>query len=291
LAIKKKITDFKFKENKQRTAWSSKRKRASKHGGKRILFVFGGIAAGLFVGLSLFSIYKWLAVSEFFQITSIKIEGERRLDKQQILALSGVTVRTNLLAMKVDSVKRKIEAHGWVEKAVITRSLPSDLTIQVYERVPVALVNTGKGLFYADKRGVVFAEANPPEDLDFPVITGLEKKLGALAAAASGAEQKEVKNLDEALTFIKYAGNGSSSLPRQNISEIHVAENGEYIVFLADNPFPIYIGTEVSTKRYYRLAKVLYWLYKKREFSDVNFIRMDYMENKVLVGKTDADER
>jgi cell division protein FtsQ len=256
---------------------------------KRFLFLGSGAAVGLFIGICFFSIYKWMATSEFFQITSIRIEGARRLDKQQILELSGVTIKTNLLGMSVSGVKKKIEAHAWVRIAEIDRDLPSDLIIKIQERIPVALLNTEKGLFFVDKSGVAFAEANPPEELDYPVITGLENKLASLSEAGSKGEPGGDARLEQALRFIQDAGNGSTSLPRQNISEINVTADGEYVLFLADRPFPIYIGTEVSTQRYYRLAKVLYWLYKKREFSDVNFIRMDYMNNKVLVGKNDTD--
>ncbi len=289
MVIKKKITDSRFKQKKQQSGWAAKQKKDSKPDKKRFLFLSTGAAVGLFVGIGIFSIYKLLAVSDFFQITSIKIEGVRRLDKQQILELSGVTIRTNLLAMSAASVKQKIEEHKWVKKVVVERDLPSDLIIKIQERVPAALVNTENGLFFMDKSGVVFAEANPPEDLDYPVITGIEKKLDAPVASGAKAEQERGEVLEKALLFIRYAGAGSSSLPRQNISEIHITENDEYILFLADRPFPIYIGKEVSSKRYYRLAKVLYWLYKKREFSDVNFIRMDYMNNRVLVGKNDTN--
>ena len=58
-------------------------------------------------------------------------------------------------------------------------------------------------------------------------------------------------------------------------------------LYLVDYPFPIYFGKgEVRTK-YSRLKRVLEVLYKETEqgmtIADVAYIRMDYLENKVLV--------
>ena len=233
-------------------------------------------------------VYQWLSSLDFFQLTSVQVEGSNRLDKQQIMELSGLSYRSNILAINTGLIKKELEAHDWVQLAEIERNLPSELQIRIKERVPVALLNGENGLFFLDGNGVVFAPAIPPEDLDYPLITGLESELagGDIGGPNLLARKEQLK---KALQFVRYASQGSSALPRQNISEINLGETNEYVLFLADRPFPIYLGNEVGKKRYYRLAKVLYWLYKKREFSDVNFIRMDYMNNKVLVGKNNAE--
>ena len=130
----------------------------------------------------------------------------------------------------------------------------------------------------AVKEDMAEIEADMAADLDFPVITGLENRPIANLAANNGP-------LVAALRFISYAGRGSSSLPRQNISELHLTEKGELVLYLADRPFPISLGKEINRNKYNRLAKVLYRLYKKREFSSVEYIKMDYAVNKILVGK------
>ena len=43
--------------------------------------------------------------------------------------------------------------------------------ITVRERIPVALINLDKKLYYLDRNAVCFAPALPPEDMDFPVIS------------------------------------------------------------------------------------------------------------------------
>jgi len=238
-----------------------------------VAFIILGI--GLGVGGVGFIVYKGLSRSDFFQLTAIRIEGCRRVSKNQVLEWSGIDIRTNLLAMDVDKVRRRLEEQAWVEKATVERQWPNRLQITVRERKPVALVNLRDGLHYVDKNGSVFAVVQPPEDMDFPVISGV--------AGKSGAEVADLEGLQGALRFIAYAGRGNAILPKQNISQLQVAADGDLVLFLADKPFPIYLGKEEMMTKYHRLARVLHWLYTHKKFDSTAFIRMDYLDDKVLV--------
>lgn len=223
----------------------------------------------------LFLIYKGLSRSDFFQITATNIQGCRRTTKNLILEVSGVDVHSNLLALNLGAVREKIEAHEWVDSAEVKRVWPNRLNITIKERVPVALASLEEGLFYVDQSGVAFAQMLPPEDMDYPVITGLSRE--AWPQTLSGSV------LEDALQFIRQAGQGNSILPKQNISELRVDENG-VVLFLVDRPFPIRLGRGAVATKYYWLAKVLYRLYKGKEFAKTAYIDMEYGRNKVLVG-------
>jgi cell division protein FtsQ len=223
---------------------------------------------------------KAMERSDFFQVTAIRIQGCQRVTKNQVLELSGVDIHTNLLALDMDEVKERIEGHDWIERAEVERNWPNRLQITIRERVPVALASLKEGLHYVDRQGVAFAKVLPPEDLDYPVITGLSREQWPTVVTGSP--------LGEALQFIRLAGRGSTVLPGQSISEIHLEPAGSLVLFLVDRPFPIYLGKgEVATK-YHRLTRVLNRLYKGNEFAATAYIRMDYLPDKVLVGLTNA---
>ena len=238
-----------------------------------LLVLLGGVGWGGYV---------WLSHSDFFQITAIRIRGNERLAKETILTLSGVDIHANLVAMDKDEVRRRILAHPWIDRVRISRDWPNHLEILVHERRPVLMVNTAKGLYYVDRHGEVYASAAGEGDLDFAVITGLEE-VPLETLIGQGDER-----IATAVAFMRYAARGSSALPRQNISEFHFDADGGIELFLADRPFPVFCGRRLDRRQYYRLAKVLYWLYKKKRFSHVTYIRMDYLEDKVLVGRDDA---
>lgn len=239
-----------------------------------LLFASGIIGSGV-------AMYHWLCRSDFFQMTAIDVQGNQDLSRNAIIHLAGIDIHSNLLAIDSSDIEERIRKNGWIEAASLHKEWPSRLRIEIKERRAVALLNTPKGLYYVDSKGCPFAPLTEQDELDFPVISGLENALTFQGAEVQVDAKKE---LDSVLDFLGWATRGSSSLPAQNISEVNFSSDREVILFLADRPFPIFLGKEVGRKEYNRLAKVLYWLYKKKEFQTVAYIRLDYMENKVLVG-------
>ncbi len=227
--------------------------------------------------------YRWLCCSDFFQVTAndIDVMGNQEVDKNTIIQLAGLGIHANLLGLDTNAIASRICGYAWIERVNVSKEWPGHLHIEVRERRPVALLNTPKGLYYVDSKGQPFAPLNGQAEIDFPVITGLES---ALTFTGKTVQIDALDKVQAALQFIGYAVKGTSALPAQNISEIHCDEAQGVILFLADRPFPIFLGKELGKKAYNRLAKVLYWLYKKKEFNSVAYIRLDYLEDKILVG-------
>lgn len=220
--------------------------------------------------------YKGLAQSDFFQVAEIEIEGCQRLSKEEVLELSGVDIHSNLVGLDRRMLRERLADHAWIKKVSLDIEWSGRFTIRIVEREPVALVNVNGYLHYIDRGAEVFAAVGPGDETDFPIITGL---------AGDDREQEDNTPLAEALLLIKYAGKTkSSSLPLQNISEISIS-NDDLRVFLVDRPFPIHLGRNRIYEKYKRLSKVLYWLYKRKEFNRVAYIHVDYLADKVLVGR------
>ena len=255
-------------------------------------FLLGGLALLLLVtalGFGSRELYQVLCGCNFFQITSVIIEGNRMTDKEEITDLSRIDIHSNLLAIDTGQVRSLLESHPWIASAEVVRDWPNRLLIQVKEKKPAALLNREAQQLYLDNKGRVIAAATPSHELDFPVITGLENAV--LDAAASETRQPYLHDVFE---FLRLANRNNPILPEQNISEIHVGASGELTLYLLDRPFPIFLGSEgkIAT-RYYRLVKVLKDLYRTREFSKVSYIRLDYQKDAILVGKmkTGATDR
>ena len=230
------------------------------------------LAAGQFV-------YNRLCQSVFFKLTSISVQGCEHLNKDTVIELSGITIHTNLLSMDTSSITNNLTANTWINEAMVTRDWPNQLIIDIKERKPIAITNRGDGFHYLDKNSITFSEVTPGDDIDFPIIAWPHKM--------SGSRTFDVA-LANAIDFLKQASKGNSILPCQNISEIQITAEGKIVLFLLDSIFPIYLGTEDIKRTYWRLAKILKELYKNQEISNVAFIRMNYMENKVLVSMAES---
>ena len=254
---------------------------------KQFIITLIGILFLLSTGFITREIYQKLCSNNFFQITDMKIDGNRMASKVQITVLSKVDIHSNLLALDVPQVKSLLESHPWIDRAEITRNWPNQLLITVKEKKPVALLHRDTGLFYLDNKGHIIAAASSSQELDFAVITGLEN-----FNFNPTHTTKTPEILQNAMDLLKLASRNNSILPEQNISEIHITENGELLLFLLERAFPIYMGAngDIST-RYYRLVKVLRDLYKTREFANVSYIRLDYQKDTILVGKAGSESR
>jgi len=233
---------------------------------KMISIAFAVIIAGGIIGILA---YQGLSRSVFFQVEEVDIKGCVRTTSNEIFSWSGLDVKTNLWAVRIGRIRKKLESQNWIATAEVKRNWPNKLAIVVSERKPIALLSLKSGLYYIDRGGVVFAEVLPVDDRDFPVITGM--------GIENVQQVNEEEWLKEALDFIVYAEKGTVVLPKQNISEIHLAPEGDLVLFMADHAFPVYLGKGDMKTKYHRLSTVLSWLYRKQKYDLAASIDMNYM--------------
>lgn len=222
-----------------------------------------------------------------FQLRQVTFTGCSATKEDLLARQAGLVLyQTNLLRLDVAEVEKKIAINPWVSSVRVERDWPSALVVRISEHVPFALVNdqgakSGSGLSYMDRDGRIFFEAATGMDIDFPVITGLER---------IKEEKRRKEILEDILGFLRKTQANDPHLPTQAVSEIHVNLDGELVVFLVEYPFPIFFGRGKADTKYNRLVKVLEVLYKKHEndmqISRVEYIRMDYLEDKVLVAQS-----
>lgn len=236
-----------------------------------------GATVGIGCVIGTFFVLGWLGYvglshSTFFEIESVKITGSSRFDDGEVLSIIGITNNTNLVAVDKDKIGEDLKKTGWVRRVTVRKVYPNSLEILIKERVPLAIVRQQQGLSYFDKRGVVFAGVKPGDDLDFPVVHFTDESMLAT--------EESMKNITD---FLKYTKNGNPALSIQNVSQILVDDQGNLLMYMADNPFPVKIGKTKMWQKYKRLVKVLGWLYKKKKFDTVTLIDLEYMEGRVLV--------
>lgn len=233
----------------------------------------------IFLALAVFAVviallaYRGLSNSIFFQISGIDVSGCNYLDSKTITVLSGLDVQTNLWTVKPSQIEKVLAGEDWVAGALVRKKWPGRLEIIIRERVPRAKINTGEGLYYVDRAGVVFAPVRPWDDFDLPLITGLD----LVAGQPVDGVQKET--LADMLDFIRYASSGDVALTGLGVSELHGEEDGSVVMFPVERAFPVYLGRGDMWRKYRRLSKVLSWLYRKREFDNTDYIDMNYLED------------
>lgn len=228
-------------------------------------------------------IYKQVLKYDVFQLASVKVTGCLKTNPDEITQFLQVKYNSRLLAINPSDLEKRLEGHPWIYKAEVTRRLPDTLIIALQEYMPKAIMMLGgkQDLYYVDQEGYPFIQLEVGQDMDFPVITGLEK-----FRAMPGLKQQ----LLDIIEFLEQTDRDDPNLPIQSVSQLHVDPKEGTILFLVDFPFPIFLGKENIQNKYNRLKKVVGFLYKERKkgmnINEIAYIRMDYLDKKVLVAHT-----
>jgi cell division protein FtsQ len=141
--------------------------------------------------------------SAIFGARTIRVEGQRRIEADEVQRLAGVGTGINVFHLDTTAAERQLEADPRVLSANVSTDLPSTVVISITERVPVASTDEGTGdpdLIGAD--GIVIAPATGNEAL--PTIlrangTSLDpgelRSSAAAAAAMSPSLRRQVKTM------------------------------------------------------------------------------------------------
>ncbi len=112
----------------------------------------------------------------FFEIRVVEITKTERISRQEVLAMLDLEPGRGLLLIDLVQAQRSLETHPWIRRAVIRRSFPDTLLIELDEREPVAVLKTGTGgrEFLLDREGRLISEGVPMADEGLPILTGVD---------------------------------------------------------------------------------------------------------------------
>ena len=147
----------------------------------RVLQAKGQIMAPvvILILLSVLAVYVYdLAVqSPFFMIQNVEVTGNRRVNRNEILELAGVTTPRNIFQVNTRTMAARLTTHPWVAKARVQRISLTDLEIRLTEQEALAVVNVRNiARVLINSQGTPFKELDPDRDQvgDLPEISGVD---------------------------------------------------------------------------------------------------------------------
>jgi len=219
------------------------------------------LAAVLAIFIGFHELYKWgidaLRTSDFFAITRIEVLGVDRLTEENVIKLAKIKKGGNLLTINLQEVGRRISEKRWVDQLHLRRILPGTVRIKVKEHRAVALLLT-KHLYFLDENGKMIKRAERGEDLDLPVISGLD--------------QYNHETVISALSWINHAEH-EGVLPFDFISELHF-QNDRLTVYTMGRSIKILADVHGTEDQLHRLKLVLNDLHHRSQIPrqiDLNY--------------------
>ena len=160
-----------------------------------------------------FTLDKLVYENKSFAITQVDVQTDGVISPDQLRRWSGVRLGQNLLALKLEDVKRDLEMQAVVASVSVERVLPGTLRLRVTEREPVAQVvmpvqRAGGGFdtktFQIDEDGYVMLPLDPRQravpptqsDEQLPLILGIRNDLQPGRKLESGQVQAALKWID-----------------------------------------------------------------------------------------------
>ena len=134
----------------------------------------GGLLAGLALGS--LHLYRYATSNPVFATKTVNITGNVRLQRDEVLELTGVHPGDNSLAISIAGMERSISRSPWIEEVSVKRVLPDRFDIRLRERSPWFWIQHGDLLYYADELGRPIA---PVESAHFVSLPALEIQAGA----------------------------------------------------------------------------------------------------------------
>lgn len=170
-----------------------------------------------------------VALTMFFKVQTITVEGGRRYTEEEIVAASGVTVGDNLFLLnKHDIARRLVEQLPYIETVKPDRQPPGTLLISVTEcAATFALEGEGTYWLMSESGKIVDTAAEPGEQ---PVIDGCELLAPSVGSrmALAVEEQEREESLLALLAALKTAGK------TEQVQAIHLESPSELVVDYAN---------------------------------------------------------
>ena len=107
-----------------------------------------------------------------FHVTDITVEGRRRTQREDLLAVTQIDAGMPILRVDLDAMQTRIKKLPWVHNVTVVRRLPGIIHLQLREREPFALYEDGPQTVLIDKKGDVIIRNHLQTFEHLPLLSG-----------------------------------------------------------------------------------------------------------------------
>lgn len=195
--------------------------------------------------------------SSVFNIATIKVSGNEKVSRNEILALAGVSPGTNIFQMNRELTQNSVKIHPMVKDTQVIRHLPQTIEIKVTERQSWAIIPYQDIFLVIDEEGICIDKINEMPKSYIPIIT--MDKFPERVNLGQAVNQ-------QATDMIREVWQAFTDSNRKNISQFHYSNKDKSLFIYTMK------GTEVRFGNMDRLEQ------KAKSFSEVIKIENDLQE-------------
>lgn len=204
------------------------------------------------IASTVFLANRWRNDVHFDKIT---VEGNFTIDRNEILAVARLRddSSVNVEELNIDLIQDRVANHPEVKKVFVSKEPPAELKIQIIEKNPIAILNSGSEARLIDDELEIFPFSNYEKMFDLPIISGLKVKPTRI-----DPNKLDEEDLRIAAYIITNARREGKSLHYQ-ISEVNMSDPEKILVYSNDGAVPFYFprlaGKSIADKEYQDMIK------------------------------------
>ena len=223
----------------------------------------------------------WFWKNEAFELKAAKIQGNRFVTREEIFELAGIDFSKDIFEVNTGEIEKRILTQPMIEKASVTRFLPSALKIKVKERDLLAVIS-GSEISAIDITGNILTQFPTESVYDLPAITGLHFQLDSLKVSTPGkpepVHQQAVNILKEIKSF--------DLLLYHEISELNYSQNHGFIFYLRTKNIPIIFGRDDYSQKILYFSTIYHHLLDKNRLATTKVIDIRFKDQVVVNNRT-----
>lgn len=230
-------------QNKKRKTQNEKNQTKNSKKNKKIVTV----AKYSFLTILLLGTILYFMLSPVFNIKKITVKNNQLISEEEIISLSRITIEENTFKIRLGQVEKNIKENAYIESAKISRKLPSEIQIEVVERVPTYMLEFINSVVYINNQGYMLDVTETK--LDVPIIVGYTTPAEEIKAGSRLCKEDLLK-LEMVLKIMETANNYEiGSL----ITKIGIADKNNYTLYLEGEKKTVYLGdaSNINTRIMY----------------------------------------
>lgn len=153
----------------------------------------------LFVIIAL-SLYLFVFKTDYFNIKTIEVLGNNKLDYDKIIKASLCRKGENIFKVDIGSGEDSLLRLPYIKSCRIKRSFPNKITIEIDEREEKAVLSYNNYFAYIDEEGYILSKEEKNGEILLPQIFGLEN-----FEFEEGDNLFNVVDIDNIEEFISYS--------------------------------------------------------------------------------------
>ncbi|MBF88211.1 MAG: hypothetical protein CMG75_00870 [Candidatus Marinimicrobia bacterium] len=220
--------------------------------------------------------FKWSETAGFFNLKESEVRGNKILGQDEVRTLSEIPFAKSLKIINLETIQEQIEKHSYIKGSRVSRRFPNKIMIDIIEREPIAYINLPFFLV-VDEEGFVMPLRHDEMEFEIPTLAGfnIDPELYPV-----GKKCLSLKTLEA----IKYLKNLKEFFPTlfENLSELMVDNNDEYVIVLSDNPTRIHLGKSNILEQLALLKQFNNTIIGLKSLNNYSYVDLRY-KNQIIV--------